>query len=311
MDIREFMPNGKQPTSVIKQLRTTFKCPRCQASFPGKYKLDRHLSRKNPCQIIRSSVNESASLHPAIEDFSPDAINECLFCSRHFEGMDSKQVKNHTYYCKRKHGGKQTIKTNDEINNQLGQLQDNVKTLQQQLVMTESVTRGGYHVHNTQNITNHNNYNITINVFPTPNKYGVYPNLAHDLEGCLSLLQDSTTGSYHSPSLTDMLHRVVRNHLGQEQNRYIKCNQNGEYQVIRDKSKGFEKTQPKEVKQVMGQCAYNTIDEVIGAEEMSPGMIPREIMSEQNQGMREMRDSRGFVMTDDFENKFDHIVSEK
>lgn len=290
MDIREFLSNNR--IQLRSNKHEGYVCPRCKHVFPRKSKLERHMSRKKPCVEKETTV--------------------CVYCTRTLEGMDHKQVTNHTYYCRRKHGGTPVIdEENDGLESQISQLQQNMRTLQEQIAKTtsSSIAQASITHHNTQNITNHNNYNITINVFPTPNKYGVYPNLAHSLEGCISLLQDSTTGSYDSKSLTDMLHRVVSNHLGQQQNGYIKRDDAGQYQVIRDKSKGFEATQPKEVKHVMGQCAYNTIDEVIGAEEMSPGMLPREILSEQNQGMREMRDSRGFIMTDEFENKFDTIVS--
>lgn len=302
MDIRELI-KGKHAkytkyTKYTKHTKYTpdtdvIRCPTCKKPFATQRSLKKHMALVSCVPVSKYGA--------------------CPYCNEDMEQKSSASRRSHTYHCKQKNNGipyshqSQTV-TLEHVKS----IKQQIASLEDQLVARTNnplqLERQPTVINNINNINQiNNNYNVTINVFPQSNKYGVYPQLGKTLEECLSLMQDNT-GSYQSNTASEMIQRVIQNHFSQEENKYVQRDTQGGYSVINDITKGFEETPSHKVKHVMGQCAYNTLDEVITVEELNPSSIPKDASYRNNPGMKEIRDSQAFDMSAELSTSIDQLV---
>lgn len=128
MDIRVFLPGER----LAQPSRTVVKCPRCHKEFPGKYKLQRHLDRKNRCKIIHvkdEEPNEKATI--------------CLYCRRSFEELQSSQIRSHIYYCRKKHGGVEHVDEEQGMSmvERIERLEAAVNEMKETIIQLSSIIR--------------------------------------------------------------------------------------------------------------------------------------------------------------------------
>lgn len=294
MDIRELIKGRHAKytkytkyTSIDEQIQ----CPTCKKPFTTQRSLKRHVALATCLPVSK--------------------FGACPYCDEDIESKSPAARRSHIYHCKQKNNGilyshqtqAVTLEDVQSIKQQIASLENKLVTRTTDPLQLE---RQPTIINNNINQIN-NNYNVTINVFPQANKYGIYPQLGKTLEECLSLMQDKS-GSYQSNTASEMIERVLHNHLSQEANKYIQKGPSGQYSVIHDIAKGFEETPSHKVKHVMGQCAYNTLDEVITVEELNPSSIPKDASYRNNPGMKEIRDSQAFDMSVELSTSIDHLV---
>jgi hypothetical protein len=144
----------------------SFSCYRCDKSFPKKWRLARHLKRKNICvqktkncsKKLKNTQKNSKSAQKNSKEYS------CDYCD--YKSIRASNLKRHLNTCKKK-------KTND--NEMLSNLEEKVAIMQTKLLEQEMENNLLKEVSSQQmtNCNNTNNTNITNNtVNITLNDYG-------------------------------------------------------------------------------------------------------------------------------------------
>ncbi len=132
-----------------------YQCPRCLHLFPKKYNLDKHLKRKNPCQLINGSPidelecelptlseihrprlqmkiirNSELSVDPVDIDIDESAV--CIYCKSKLK--HKKNLRRHYETCIKNPNLASNVNSNllDEINKLKTEFQQQINELKQQ-----------------------------------------------------------------------------------------------------------------------------------------------------------------------------------
>ena len=80
------MSKIKNDIKIIRGERQMTTCPRCWEDFGSKYNLDRHLTRKQLCEVVVKEINPTQKQTNRFDGLKCDT-NECPYCNKLFSTL--------------------------------------------------------------------------------------------------------------------------------------------------------------------------------------------------------------------------------